>query len=136
MSEMLDRIGRRSSQRPKVTRDTSLTNGQSAELAAAAAPTRLSSTDAAASIEAKLAGLPEVTSRRSVRIEKSLFESLSTFCQQHGITIETFLEASYIASSAEPELQSQIVIEAQRRMEERKQAGKLRRVLAQLNTNS
>ncbi|PZO52319.1 MAG: hypothetical protein DCF15_13970 [Phormidesmis priestleyi] len=134
MSEMLDRIGRRSSQRPKVSRDTSLTNGQSTELAAA--PTRLSSTDAAASIEAKLAALPEVTSRRSVRIEKSLFESLSTFCQQHGITIETFLEASYIASSAEPELQSQIVIEAQRRMEERKQAGKLRRILAQLNTNA
>lgn len=135
MSEMLDRIGRRSSQRPKVTRDTSLTNGQSAE-PAEGVRTRLSSTDAAASIEAQLAALPEVTSRRSVRIEKSLFEELSTFCQQHGITIETFLEASYIAASADQDLQSQIVTEAQRRMEERKQAGKLRRVLTQLNTNT
>lgn len=131
MSDMLDRIGRRS-QRPKVSRDTSLVEGQPA--GAAQAP--MSSTDAAASIEAQLEKLPEVTSRRSVRLEKSLFEALSTFCQQHGITMETFLEAGYMVASDNPTLQSQIVAEAQRRMEDRKQAGRLRRVLTQLNTNA
>ena len=134
MSDMLDRIGRRS-QRPKVSRETSLIESQAVRPAGSAqAPMR--STDAAASIEAQLERLPEVTSRRSVRLEKSLFEELSSFCQQHGITMETFLEASYVIALGNPSLQSQIVIEAQRRMEDRKQAGKLRRVLTQLNTNA
>lgn len=134
MSDMLDRIGRRS-QRPKVTRDTSLVDSQPAKPAEAAqAP--MTSTDAAASIEAQLEKLPEVTSRRSVRLEKSLFEELSTFCQKHGITMETLLEASYVVASEDRNLQSQIIAEAQRRMEDRKQAGKLRRVLAQLSANT
>ena len=134
MSDMLDRIGRRS-QRPKVSRDTSLINSQS-EGSMESAPVPMSSPDAAASIEAQLAELPEVTSRRSVRLEKSLFEELSSFCQQHGITMETFLEASYVVASGDSMLQPQIVAEAQRRMEDRKQAGRLRRVLTQLNTNA
>lgn len=134
MSDMLDRIGRRS-QRPRVTRDTSLVDSQPARTAGAA-QTPMASTDAAASIEAQLEKLPEVTSRRSVRLEKSLFEELSTFCQQHGITMETFLEAGYVVASEDRNLQSQIIAEAQRRMEDRKQAGKLRRVLAQLSTNT
>lgn len=135
MSDMLDRIGRRSSQRPKVTRDSSLTNDQLTE-PAEGARAQLSSTDAAASIEAQLAELPEVTGRRTIRIEKNLFEELSNFCQQHGITIETFLEAGYVVALTEETLQAQIISEAQRRMKERKQAGKLRRVLTQLNTNT
>ena len=134
MSNMLDRIERRS-QRPRVRRDTSLTNSQST-LPTETAQVQMTSTDAAASIEAQLAGLPEVTSRRSVRLEKSLFEVLSTLCQTHGITMETFLEASYVVASDDADLQSQIIVEVQRRMEDRKQAGKLRRVLAQLNTNA
>lgn len=134
MSDMLDRIGRRS-QRPRVTRDTSLVDSQPARTAGAA-QTPMASTDAAASIEAQLEKLPEVTSRRSVRLEKSLFEELSTFCQQHGITMETFLEAGYVVALEDRNLQSQIITEAQRRMEDRKQAGKLRRVLAQLSANT
>lgn len=134
MSDMLDRIGRRS-QRPRVTRDTSLVDSQPAGTAGDA-QTPMASTDAAASIEAQLEKLPEVTSRRSVRLEKSLFEELSTFCQQHGITMETFLEAGYVVASEDRNLQSQIIAEAQRRMEDRKQAGKLRRVLAQLSANT
>lgn len=134
MSDMLDRIGRRS-QRPKVNRDTSLVDSQPAD-PTGSAQTPMTSTDAAASIEAQLEKLPEVTSRRSVRLEKSLFEELSTFCQQHGITMETFLEAGYVIASENRNLQSQIIAEAQRRMEDRKQAGKLRRVLAQLSANT
>lgn len=134
MSDMLDRIGRRS-QRPRVTRDTSLVDSQPAGTAGTA-QTPMASTDAAASIEAQLEKLPEVTSRRSVRLEKSLFEELSTFCQQHGITMETFLEAAYVVALEDRNLQSQIITEAQRRMEDRKQAGKLRRVLAQLSANT
>lgn len=132
MSDMLDRIERRS-QRPKVNRDTSLANGQLAGAKETQGP--MSSTDAAASIEAQLAELPEVTSRRSVRLEKRLFEELSAFCQQHGITMETFLEASYVVAFGDSNLQPQIITEAQRRMEDRKQAGKLRRILTQLNMN-
>ncbi|MGB3292592.1 MAG: hypothetical protein WBB01_06390 [Phormidesmis sp.] len=134
MSDMLDRIGRRS-QRPKVSRDTSLTNGQPAGTEGAA-QVPMSSTDAAASIEAQLEKLPEVTSRRSVRLEKSLFKELSILCQQHGITMETFLEASYVVSSGDSDVENQVIVEAQRRMEDRKQAGRLRRVLTQLNTNA
>lgn len=134
MSDMLDRIGRRS-QRPKVSRDTSLANGQPAG-PEGTAQVPMSSTDAAASIEAQLEKLPEVTSRRSVRLEKSLFEELSGLCQQYGITMETFLEASYVISSSDSDVERQIIVEAQRRMEDRKQAGRLRRVLTQLNTNA
>ena len=86
----------------------------------------------ATAIEAELATLPQVSQRRNIRLEVDLESLLLSFCQENDITVETFLEACFVEVEQNARFKAEIVAEAQRRLQQRKQAGKLRRVLSQL----
>ncbi|MBE9064484.1 hypothetical protein [cf. Phormidesmis sp. LEGE 11477] len=100
---------------------------QSAEIA----PTQSAAAGATA-IEAELATLPQVSQRRNIRLEVELESLLLSFCQENDITVETFLEACFVEAEQNARFKAEMVTEAQRRVQQRKQAGKLRRVLSQL----
>lgn len=86
----------------------------------------------ATAIEAELATLPQVSARRNIRLEVELESRLLTFCQANDITVETFLEACFVEAEQNARTRTEMVAEAKRRLKQRKQAGKLRRVLSQL----
>ena len=160
-SEMLSRIKRRN-QRPTVERDTSLVQSTEttqptslsatadlAEQSSAAMPAvqpseketvrspnetapAQSAAAGATAIEVELAALPQVSQRRNIRLEVELEGRLLSFCQQNEITVETFLEACFVEAEQNTQFRTELVAEAERRLKQRKQAGKLRRVLSQL----
>lgn len=86
----------------------------------------------ATAIEAELATLPQVSTRRNIRLEVDLESRLLSFCQANDITVETFLEACFVEAEQNARTRTEIVNEAKHRLKQRKQAGKLRRVLSQL----
>ena len=96
-----------------------------------AAPAQSAAAGATA-IEAELATLPQVSTRRNIRLEVELENRLLSFCQANDITVETFLEACFVEAEQNARTRTEIVNEAKRRLKQRKQAGKLRRVLSQL----
>ena len=97
----------------------------------AVAPTQSAAAGATA-IEAELATLPQVSARRNIRLEVELESRLLAFCQANDITVETFLEACFVEAEQNARTRTEMVAEAKRRLKQRKQAGKLRRVLSQL----
>lgn len=148
--DMLARIKSRS-QRPKVERDTSFgppppvlpdvedevpaAEPEAAEPEAPAAPAPTKATaasQAAPSIEAQLEQLIQVAPRRNIRLEESLDKDIERFVQEQDLTIETLLEACYLALKEDPQLQHRVVAQAAARLAERKEAGKLRRVYSQM----
>ena len=86
----------------------------------------------ATAIESELAGLPQVSARRNIRLEIDLESRLLAFCQNNDITVETFLEACFVEVEQNARLKTEMVTEAKSRLKQRKQAGKLRRILSQL----
>jgi hypothetical protein len=143
MSDMLTRIKNRN-QRPAVQRDTSLAAQDSGE-----SPSPFSQSSEAihepetvqqveptqspaAELEEQLEQMPKVAPRRNIRLEESLDDALQDLCNQTGVTIETFLEACYLACDRDPELKQTILKEANERLKQRKEAGKLRRLYSQL----
>ena len=147
MSDMLTRIKNRN-QRPAVQRDTSLAAQDSTE--SSSNPSRLSEADRepetaqqveppqspAAELEEQLEQMPKVAPRRNIRLEESLDNALQDLCNQTGITIETFLEACYLACDRNSELKQAVLEEADERLRQRKEAGKLRRLYSQLQKMS
>ena len=139
MSDMLARIKNRN-QRPVVQRDTSLSAqaeresaAPSAESASAdSAPAVEPTPSPAAELEAQLEQMPTVAPRRNIRLEETLDEALQELCNQTGVTIETFLEACYLACDRDPTLKQAVLQEADERLKHRKEAGKLRRLYSQL----
>ncbi|HEY9763772.1 MAG TPA: hypothetical protein V6D07_14665 [Trichocoleus sp.] len=151
--DMLARIKARS-QRPKVERDTSLSaqdtdqsapelqalEVQSAQpiappqdslgnpLAANSAKEASSST----SLDARLEQLIQVAPRRNIRLEESLDQEIERFVYEQNLTIETLLEACYLELKQNPDLQHRVLAEASKRLAERKEAGKLRRIHSQM----
>ena len=97
-----------------------------------AIPSPQSAAAGATAIEAELATLPQVSARRNIRLEVELESRLLTFCQSNDITVETFLEACFVEAEQNARTRTEMVNEAKRRLKQRKQAGKLRRVLSQL----
>ena len=138
--DMLSRIKRRN-QRPSVKRDTSLVQSSEKDQTVPSIPTLSleeksapvqSAAAGAMAIESELAQLPKVSQRRNIRLEVAIEERLLSFCQENNITVETFLEACFVEAEQNTRFRTEIVIEANRRLKLRKQAGKLRRVLSQL----
>jgi hypothetical protein len=139
---MLTRIKNRN-QRPAVQRDTSLSAQDSRD---SAPPSQSSEAlhepevaqevepapSPAAKLEEQLEQMPQVAARRNIRLEESLDDALQDLCNQTGVTIETFLEACYLACDRDPELKQAILQEAGERLGQRKEAGKLRRLYSQL----
>ena len=143
MSDMLTRIKNRN-QRPAVQRDTSLAAQDSGE--SSSTPSQSSEAgrepeavqqieptlSPAAELEEQLEQMPKVAPRRNIRLEESLDDALQDLCNQTGVTIETFLEACYLACDRNPDLKQAVLTEANERLKQRKEAGKLRRLYSQL----
>jgi hypothetical protein len=132
MTEMLARIRQRS-QRPSVERDRSLTGQDPVQ-----APTPEESTTPPAinpilaALSEQIDALPQVAARRNIRLEATLDKALDRFCDNAGITIETFLEAAYLVCEQDADLRKSLLEVAGDRFQQRKEAGKLRRLYSQL----
>ena len=155
--DMLARIRNRSS-RPKVARDASLAAQDGAPNATPpdAAPVEPTSPEAtppeevpaetpptppiatapdaseAEDLAAQIGALPKVAARRNIRLEESMDAAMQQFCVREGVTIDTFLEAALLACDRNANLKQRIVKEAKQRLQQRKEAGKLRRLHSQL----
>lgn len=131
--DMLSRIRKRR-KRPSVRRDTSLVNqGKAEESQSKPTPPEPTSPQAQLNdLQAQIDALPQVGDRRNVRLETSIDTELPQFCSQNNVTIETFLEAAFLACSQDAELKASVLEAAQARLQQRKQAGQLRRLQSQL----
>jgi hypothetical protein len=65
--------------------------------------------------------------RRTLRIDGEIDDELEQLCGKSKITRETFLEAAYLACTQNPDLMTTVVVEAQKRYRQRKQAGEQRK---------
>ncbi len=144
---VLDRI-RQNRQRPAVpTRDDTLISRvqqsdlpQSLEVVEMRPETKVSAapvpSDTLEDLKAELANIPETNRHSAIVLEKELDQSLTRYCKDNRITIEVFLEAAWVHAISNPEAMADILTEAKRRYAERKQAGKLRRLITMLEGKS
>jgi hypothetical protein len=65
--------------------------------------------------------------RRTLRIDRAIDDELEQVCGKSKITRETFLEAAYLACTHNPDLMAAVLVEAQQRYRQRKQAGEQRK---------
>jgi len=65
--------------------------------------------------------------RRTLRIDRDIDEELEQLCGKSKITRETFLEAAYLACAQNPDLMALVLVAAQQRYRQRKQAGEQRK---------
>lgn len=131
--KMYDQIRNRN-QRPSVKRNTSLESQVSSE---ASSSNQVSANEEqlptqAEQLKKKLEAYPQIAPRRNIRLEESINQRIQQFCQEENVSIETFLEACFLACEQDLKLRQMITEEAKRRIEHRKQAGKLRRLYSQL----
>lgn len=65
--------------------------------------------------------------RRTIRLEQDIDTKLDTFCNVNKITRDTFLEAAFIVCSENEELLQEVLNQARKRYQQRKQAGEQRK---------
>ena len=83
-------------------------------------------------LKAQLAKFPPTRRHSAIVLDQDIDQELTRFCKDHGVTVEVFLEAAWLLTSAEPELMKAVMAEAKRRYKARKIAGKLRRLITML----
>lgn len=135
MSEsMVERIKNRNVRANVPQRDTSLIELTSKERAAQSQgnPDSASSSTTSNTTNPDLVGLTETAQRRQIRLKTNLDSEIDTYCKQHKITIETYLEALHLACQNNQELMDTVIVQAKKHLAERKQAGKVRRLHTQL----
>ena len=88
--------------------------------------------DTLGELKAELAKIPETIRHSAIVLEKEVDQVLTRYCKENRITIEVFLEASWIHASSNPSTMKKIVAEAKRRYDDRKRAGKLRRLITMI----
>lgn len=86
-------------------------------------------------LKAQLAKFPPTRRHSAIVLDQDIDQELTRFCKDQGITVEVFLEAAWLLTSAEPELMKAVMAEALRRYKARKMAGKLRRLITMLRKN-
>jgi len=86
-------------------------------------------------LKAQLAKFPPTRRHSAIVLDQDIDQELTRFCKDQGVTVEVFLEAAWLFTSAEPELMKTIMAEAKRRYKVRKQVGKLRRLITMLKKN-
>lgn len=79
--------------------------------------------------------LPEIV-RRTIRLEQTIDTKLNNFCITKKITRETFLEAAFLVCSENQELMQEILEEAKKRYQQRKQAGEQRKFQTMVKKNN
>lgn len=87
-------------------------------------------------LKQELAKLPKTRRHSAIVLEEEIDTNLTRFCKDQGITVEVFLEAAWMLAAADEAVMSQIMAEAKRRYKQRKQAGKLRRLITMLEKPS
>ncbi len=92
--------------------------------------------DALGALKAELAQIPETIRHSAIVLEKEVDQVLTRYCKENRITIEVFLEAAWIHASSNPSSMKKIVTEAKRRYDDRKRAGKLRRLITMIEDRS
>lgn len=148
----------RKKKRPKVNRDTSLSAQDTpaaepvideATPAPAALPTeptapapkksRTKQAKPATEVVIKAPTLPKqmdelitVGQRRNIRLEEKLDTEIEQFVRDKKLSIEILLEALYLIAKDNKELMDKALTLAEERLQERKEAGKLRRIYAQM----
>lgn len=65
--------------------------------------------------------------RRTIRLEQDIDTNLDSFCNVNKITRDTFLEAAFIVCSQNEELLQEVLNQARKRYQQRKQAGEQRK---------
>jgi len=89
-------------------------------------------TTSSLSTNSELEGLPEVGSRRQIRLETLLDSEIEDFCKRNKITMETYFEALHLICKSNAGLVDEAVKEAKKRLLSRKKAGKIRRLQTQM----
>lgn len=82
-------------------------------------------------LKEKLAQFPPTKRRSGIVLESALDLELTSYCKQQGITVETFLEATWVTIQGTETL-AKITAEAKIRYNQRKSAGQLRRLITTL----
>jgi hypothetical protein len=93
-------------------------------------------TNAFEDLKAELAKISETHRHSAIVLEKELDQTLTRYCKDNRITIEVFLEAAWIQASSNPDAMAEILAEAKRCYGDRKQAGKLRRLITMIEGQS
>ena len=149
----------RKKKRPKVNRDTSLSaqNSPAADsvveeesIPEPAAPIESAATvpkksrtkkqaKPATEVVIKAPTLPKqmdelitVGQRRNIRLEEKLDTEIEQFVRDKRLSIEVLLEALYLIAKDDKDLMDKALTLAHERLQERKEAGKLRRIYAQM----
>ena len=65
--------------------------------------------------------------RRTIRLEQDIDTNLDSFCNVNKITRDTFLEAAFLVCSENEELLQEVLNQARKRYQQRKQAGEQRK---------
>lgn len=79
---------------------------------------------------AELNSLPSIAEKKiGIRLEEQTLIPLQAHCKAEGITIETFVEATFMFCQQRPELLKEITSEASIHLMRRKKAGTIRSVL-------
>jgi hypothetical protein len=78
----------------------------------------------------KVDEIPPTVRRAAVVLDERINEEIDNYCRRNRITLELFIEAVWVNLEKFPEVQADIVAEAQLRYKARKKAGGLRRTLA------
>lgn len=87
---------------------------------------------AIAELNKELDSYPPTTRRSAIVIESKIERELKNFCDDHKITVEVFLEAAWQITK-DSETINEIIDEAQIRYRNRKEVGRLKRLITQLS---
>ena len=85
-----------------------------------------------AELKKQLAQFPTTRRRSGIVLEEELDFELTTYCKKNGITVETFLEASWLIVSEKETILKKVTKQAKFRYQQRKEAGHLRRLITAL----
>jgi hypothetical protein len=85
-------------------------------------------------LKAELDKIPKTNRHSAIVLEKEVDQVLTRYCKENRITIEVFLEAAWIYASSNPSTMKKIVTEAKHRYDDRKRAGKLRRLITMIES--
>jgi hypothetical protein len=90
--------------------------------------------DTLGELKAELAKIPETIRHSAIVLEKEVDQVLTRYCKENRITIEVFLEAAWTLASSNPSIMKKIMTDAKRRYDNRKRAGKLRRLITMIES--
>lgn len=88
--------------------------------------------DALADLRAQLDQLPQTKRHSAIVLEVATDAALTDFCRDRGITLELFLESAWSYLSTKPAVLDELVGDAKKRRAKRVEAGKIRRLISQM----